>query len=1085
MKFGRYLAAHQIDEWKRAYIDYRKLKKQIGRAEEELFDIDSGGIGETGEAGEDVRETAQDDERRAGSARRLQRQTSSSAAPEAVEEDGVAEAANGRDLERGSSENDDDDEPTSPSSHNKRSQNSSSRAVKSRQSQPPASTPPHSPGLSSSSHEHVSDTTQNTDRPLVTRKESSKSGISLKQQTSEQPLTQRHTRRFSTSKPAQGPRGQDGRWRKGLKSNMELSEVYERIPPQCRRFFTLLDRELERVTSFYADRETEATKRFEQLDAQWKELANHKKEFQAFRERELHPPQFVTSILPKRGHLPNVPGSHLVRRTLAHRRRQLADAAHMGNGDQPERRLSGESEDSHERGGDEHAGDADDEGTAREQVFKQVRPEDYTNARSKLKLATFEYYRYLGMLKSYRVLNRTGFAKALKKYEKATQIPCAVKYSEKVEKANFVASTKLDDLIRETENAFANVFERGDRKKALERLRDFGEKKRHHFSTWRAGMFMGAGLPLMIEGLVLTFKASTRREIPYWPALLQLFGACYLPVFFSLAFFLNLATWSYARINYVLIFELDVRTKLDYHQYLELPAVLYFTLSLFFWAAWNNFWPDQIAPSAYPLAWIVFMLLIMLNPFPILYPAARWWLLRSFCRMITSGLVAVEFRDFFLGDEFNSIYYSVYNLGFLYCTYNHGWAPNVQQTCSTNKTWTSAVLASLPPFWRLGQSIRRYVDSDGMYLHLLNAGKYSMTILYFFFYFSWRIITKEGKDVPWRFALFILFASANSIYTSAWDLLMDWSLGHRNTKKREHYLLRNELAFFKDTPWVYFLVCIANVLLRFTWVIYLSPRPSPPVQSYIIALTEAGRRIMWNTFRVEAEHIGNRDGFRVTREVGLPYVTASSPEASGGLVDNGTSDEDEHLTHRQRFFKFFHTLHASVAKNFQPVFDAVTSPPILSLGRRVDNAERETREVVEEERRNDFEKKRTHQRRMAARKRKGRGTLGPDEESSSPSQSDDDDSREEGEQRCEHGRSSGSRASSRPGSNVEEEDAAKGAHEARVDEAERTTHGPKHDAREMRQDESDHNQEDDDIALEEGMRDVEQMNKVADGGMKG
>ncbi|PRQ69785.1 SPX domain-domain containing protein [Rhodotorula toruloides] len=504
MKFGRYLAAHQIDEWKRAYIDYRKLKKQIGRAEEELFDIDSGGIGETGEAGEDVRETAQDDERRAGSARRLQRQTSSSAAPEAVEEDGVAEAANGRDLERGSSENDDDDEPTSPSSHNKRSQNSSSRAVKSRQSQPPASTPPHSPGLSSSSHEHVSDTTQNTDRPLVTRKESSKSGISLKQQTSEQPLTQRHTRRFSTSKPAQGPRGQDGRWRKGLKSNMELSEVYERIPPQCRRFFTLLDRELERVTSFYADRETEATKRFEQLDAQWKELANHKKEFQAFRERELHPPQFVTSILPKRGHLPNVPGSHLVRRTLAHRRRQLADAAHMGNGDQPERRLSGESEDSHERGGDEHAGDADDEGTAREQVFKQVRPEDYTNARSKLKLATFEYYRYLGMLKSYRVLNRTGFAKALKKYEKATQIPCAVKYSEKVEKANFVASTKLDDLIRETENAFANVFERGDRKKALERLRDFGEKKRHHFSTWRAGMFMGAGLPLMIEGLVLS-----------------------------------------------------------------------------------------------------------------------------------------------------------------------------------------------------------------------------------------------------------------------------------------------------------------------------------------------------------------------------------------------------------------------------------------------------------------------------------------------------------------------------------------------------------------------------------------------------
>jgi len=56
----------------------------------------------------------------------------------------------------------------------------------------------------------------------------------------------------------------------------------------------------------------------------------------------------------------------------------------------------------------------------------------------------------------------------------------------------------------------------------------------------------------------------------------------------------------------------------------------------------------------------------------------------------------------------------VYNLGFLYCTYNHGWGPSTFDVCSTNRTWTSAVLSSLPPFFRLGQSVRRYVDSDGM-----------------------------------------------------------------------------------------------------------------------------------------------------------------------------------------------------------------------------------------------------------------------------------------------------------------------------------------------------------------------------------
>lgn len=59
-----------------------------------------------------------------------------------------------------------------------------------------------------------------------------------------------------------------------------------------------------------------------------------------------------------------------------------------------------------------------------------------------------------------------GFAKALKKFEKATKVPCAAAYGSKVDKAAFVSSARLDELITETENAFASVFEHGDRKKA-------------------------------------------------------------------------------------------------------------------------------------------------------------------------------------------------------------------------------------------------------------------------------------------------------------------------------------------------------------------------------------------------------------------------------------------------------------------------------------------------------------------------------------------------------------------------------------------------------------------------------------------
>jgi hypothetical protein len=201
-------------------------------------------------------------------------------------------------------------------------------------------------------------------------------------------------------------------------------------------------------------------------------------------------------------------------------------------------------------------------------------------------------------------------------------------------------------------------------------------------------------------------------------------------------------------------------------------------------------------------------------------------------------------------------------------------------------------LSAVPAFIRLGQSVRRYLDSDGLYLHLLNAfvlaplpfsvvnadaflrrnsGKYTMSCAYFFAYYSWRIHQqRDGDDVTWRFALFIVFATINSLYTSTWgafsplllsllptltpslphaDVLMDWSLGHRDVKKKEHRFLREELGYFKNTPWMYFVLAVVNLVLRFSWVWYLAPQPSLPVKGYCIALLECGRRIMWNTLR--------------------------------------------------------------------------------------------------------------------------------------------------------------------------------------------------------------------------------------------
>lgn len=142
-------------------------------------------------------------------------------------------------------------------------------------------------------------------------------------------------------------------------------------------------------------------------------------------------------------------------------------------------------------------------------------------------------------------------------------------------------------------------------------------------------------LKLIRSDLISTgARQATLEKIPYRNILLQLFGAMLLPILFAMLFYLNLLAWASARINYILIFELDVRTRLDIHQFIEIPSLILGIFSICFWLSINNFWPDAIAPSSYPLAFFVIAMAVLLNPFKIFYFHARWWMIRSFVSRI-------------------------------------------------------------------------------------------------------------------------------------------------------------------------------------------------------------------------------------------------------------------------------------------------------------------------------------------------------------------------------------------------------------------------------------------------------------------
>lgn len=725
--------------------------------------------------------------------------------------------------------------------------------------------------------------------------------------------------------------------------------VVSLFDPSERIFFLVLDSELERINDFYEKELADASNRCQELAHQLRRLAEHRclhKEANDgnFAERLgwRHSVSYASKIgIPVWFGAKNAKaGRRRARETLPDRRFSLSVADPVEPGFATRRRTTAGDEGRESPGGvtlpdNSHAATTEnehiqqlerapatkiDEGAKRRSLalehmrelaaakgttqghrtgFLQEKegpagfsydPVRYKNARHKLKEAIVEFYRGLELLRSYQVLNRDGIGKILKKFDKVLQTEVSQFYWRARFHSPVLKSTqRIDALLRSTEDAFAGFFEHGDRKNALNRLRNqryvSNTLRTHHGSTSRTGFFLGLSFCTIVGGLVEALKPEKQARIPSYHALLRVYGALFLPVLFALLFGINLAVFAYARISTTFIFEWNPRTALDFHQYFEFPSLLMLLLSVAFWISFFNPFPETVAPTTWPLVWLVVGLVILLVPLPILYRHSRLWFARSVLRVFGFGLLAsgtVEFRDFFLGDELNSIVWSISNLWFIGCEYQREWK---EPHCLPNDTYWTAFLSSLPALMRLGQCIRRFADSKFYArVHLLNALKYAMAVFFYFLYINWR---KAGSHHSGHLALWVCVAFIYSSFSIAWDILMDWSLLHTNAR---YPLLRDELVFEFVWPWYYFAI-VSNVILRFSWIIYLLPGPvTPDTKTFAVAFLEILRRFQWNFFRVANEHSSNVDQHRALRDTPLPYYIPKT-------ADEGNSDGE------RRFYK--------------------------------------------------------------------------------------------------------------------------------------------------------------------------------------
>ncbi|RFU31537.1 hypothetical protein B7463_g4832, partial [Scytalidium lignicola] len=232
-------------------------------------------------------------------------------------------------------------------------------------------------------------------------------------------------------------------------------------------------------------------------------------------------------------------------------------------------------------------------------------------------------------------------------------------------------------------------------------------------------------------------------------------------------------------------------------------------------------------------------------------------------RLLLAGLYPVEFRDFFLGDMYCSLTYLTGNLSLFFCLYANQWDDPTR--CNSSHSRVMGFFSALPSVWRALQSLRRYHDTRNAFPHLANFGKYTASIMYYVTLSLYRIDKTYHMQI-----VFCIFACVNAVYSSIWDLVMDWSLLQPHARQ---FLLRDIRGY--KSVWWYYGAMILDVILRFNWILYAiftHDLQHSTLVSFFVAMSEATRRGIWAIFRVENEHCSNVAHFKASRDVPLPYM---------------------------------------------------------------------------------------------------------------------------------------------------------------------------------------------------------------------
>jgi len=245
---------------------------------------------------------------------------------------------------------------------------------------------------------------------------------------------------------------------------------------------------------------------------------------------------------------------------------------------------------------------------------------------------------------------------------------------------------------------------------------------------------------------------------------------------------------------------------------------------------------------------------IILTPANVFYRNTRQWIYKYVASFFFGPFVIANFASCWVADQFTSTTVALVDFEYTICHYFYA-IGNIN--CTSFHKLMQPICVSFPFAWRFMQCIRQYHDTNNTN-HLLNAGKYATSLVAIFFS-TMHLFTQEDPN-EWSIyrSYWVVAVSLSTLYSYTWDITMDWGLLKKNYVTGKWHLLREVLVY--EHSLIYYYVMVTNLLMRLTWTITLNPEYfgihfGRDMLVFFLSSVEVIRRIQWNFFRMEYEHI--------------------------------------------------------------------------------------------------------------------------------------------------------------------------------------------------------------------------------------